>query len=412
MVIASSNAQSETETTTTSDFNKWSIELNYGVNKPSRPFTDGYKTGTPSLYNGDLGVRYMFNNKFGIKADIGYYNIDNNRDTPEFKSRYYRSSIQGVVNMGRLLNFENWTNRLGALIHAGPGYAQFKTEGKPFTDRMGTFMIGLTGQFKISERIVFTADFSSITHSRHEFAFDGNSLNPNREGFDGGMFTGTAGLTFYLGKNKVHADWYKDSDRFKEDIEALDKRVGELETMMNDSDKDGVPDYLDMENNSIAGVAVDTKGRMVDVNRNGVPDELEKYLENSYLNKNSNTNINNNDASVVKKLINEGYVTTYFDFNKTNPTNVSTEGIDFMLTYLRNNPTATAEIIGHADEIGTNQFNERLSKARAESVKGILVKAGIEPSRLTTLSNGEDTTVDVASDGARKLVRRVTFRVK
>ena len=47
---------------------------------------------------------------------------------------------------------------------------------------------------------------------------------------------------------------------------------------MNDADKDGVPDYLDVENNSIAGVAVDTKGRMVDKNTNGVPDELENIL--------------------------------------------------------------------------------------------------------------------------------------
>lgn len=47
---------------------------------------------------------------------------------------------------------------------------------------------------------------------------------------------------------------------------------------MNDTDKDGVPDYLDVENNSIAGVTVDTKGRMVDKNNNGVPDELENIL--------------------------------------------------------------------------------------------------------------------------------------
>jgi OOP family OmpA-OmpF porin len=50
------------------------------------------------------------------------------------------------------------------------------------------------------------------------------------------------------------------------------------------------------------------------------------------------------------KAINGGYVATYFDFDKSTPTNVSTEGIDFILTYLRNNPSASVDIIGHADE--------------------------------------------------------------
>jgi OOP family OmpA-OmpF porin len=44
-------------------------------------------------------------------------------------------------------------------------------------------------------------------------------------------------------------------------------------------------------------------------------------------------------------------VATYFDFDKSTPSNVSTTGIDFVLTYLRNN-RASVDIIGHADELG------------------------------------------------------------
>ena len=62
-------------------------------------------------------------------------------------------------------------------------------------------------------------------------------------------------------------------------IRELRARVAVLEEMMNDTDKDGIPDYLDVENNSLAGFAVDTKGRMVDLNGNGVADEIERYLE-------------------------------------------------------------------------------------------------------------------------------------
>lgn len=410
LALTSANAQSEPEmaTETTPAFNKWSVELNFGVNKPARPFTNGYFTGTPSFYNGDLGVRYMFNNKFGIKGDVGYYNFQSNDESISFESKYYRGSIQGVVNMGRVLHFENWTSRLGALIHAGPGYAQLKSDGKGFTDRMGTFMIGVTGQVKLTNRIVLTGDFSSITNVRQDIAFDGNSRNDVQRSFNGGLFTGTVGLTFYLGKNDIHADWYVDADKLKEEIAALDKRVTDLEAMHTDADMDGVPDYLDQEPNSTPGVLVDSKGRAIDKNNNGVPDELESYLNKTY-GGNSTSSTTNNE--LVKDLINKGYVTTYFDFNKTQPTNVSTEGIDFILTYLRNNPSASVSIYGNADEIGNTAYNNKLANSRAEAVKNILMKANISASRLTVVSRGEDNSVDPSSEGARKLVRRVTFKV-
>lgn len=397
---------------TDSGYNKWSVELNGGVNKPQNPFTPGYNTSTPSPWNADLGVRYMFNNKFGIKGDIGYYKFKSGDDSADFESDYYRASIQGVANLGRIMNFETWTKTLGLLGHAGAGYAQFKSDGQSYTDRMGNFIIGLTGQIKLSDRIVLTGDFTSITNVRQNYSFDGNTNVSSARGFNGGIFTGTVGLTVYLGKHAKHADWYVESDKTKEDIENLQQRVGDLETMLNDSDKDGVPDYLDVEPNSITGVAVDTKGRAVDRNNNGVPDELESYLQKTYgdgvLGK-ENTPTNN---ELVKALINDGYVTTYFDFDKTTPTNVSTEGIDFILTYLRNNPSASVDIIGHADEIGRSAYNDKLSNGRANNVKNTLLKANIDASRLNVIPAGEDNSVDKDSPGARKLVRRVTFRIK
>ena len=94
------------------------------------------------------------------------------------------------------------------------------------------------------------------------------------------------------------------------------------------------------------------------------------------------------------------------------PTDISSPGIDFIRTYLKNNPKSSIEILGHADEIGTSESNVTLAKGRAEAVKAILVKAGIEESRLQVVSKGEDTSVQADSEGARKLVRKVTFKIK
>ena len=176
---------------------------------------------------------------------------------------------------------------------------------------------------------------------------------------------------------------------------------------MNDTDNDGVPDYLDVENNSLAGVAVDTKGRMVDMNKNGVADELEKYMDEKI----TTAGEQQNNNAVVKRLINEGYVAVFFDFNSSKPTPASTQNMSFLLTYLKNNPNASADITGYADEIGSTEFNQALSEKRANNVRNTLIKAGINASRLNIIPAGEDNSVENDAD-SRKLVRKVIFTIK
>jgi OOP family OmpA-OmpF porin len=88
---------------------------------------------------------------------------------------------------------------------------------------------------------------------------------------------------------------------------------------------------------------------------------------------------------LITKLINGGYVATYFDFNKSTPTNVSTEGIDFILTtYLRNN-------LQHRWNYRScwrnwrSDYNDKLSNARAET-ENILLIANIDASRLKVIA--------------------------
>ena len=405
--ITTLSAQNKIEKKPVSDFNKWSIELAGGVNKPQRPMSSSYFTSTPSPYVADLGVRYMFNNKFGLKADFGYNSFTGKNNSIDFDTKYYRADIQAVANLGRIMNFETWTNTIGILGHAGFGVAQLEDQNSAVKDRMGNFIAGITGQIKLTNRLVLTGDFTTIVNARQDYTFDAATAH-NGRGFSGVLFNGTVGLTVYLGKNEKHADWVIDNGS---EIDDLRKRITDIETSMLDTDKDGVPDYLDEEPNTISGVMVNTKGKSIDLNNNNVPDELESYLLKTY---GSNTDkspvLGNNE--LIKNLINSGYVCTYFDFGKSTPTNVSTEGIDFILNYLRNNPNASVDIIGHADEIGKSAYNDKLSASRANSVKNVLVKAKINPSRLNIVSAGEDTSVEKDSDAARKLVRKVTFRVK
>jgi len=405
--ITTMSAQTETVKSTENDYNKWSVEIAGGVNKPQRPMTAGYFTSTPSPFVADLGVRYMFNNKFGLKADLGMNSFEGKNNSIDFDTKYYRADLQAVANLGRIMNFENWTNTLGLIGHAGFGLAQLEDQNSALKDRMGNFIAGVTGQIKLSNRIALTGDFTTILNAAQDAAFDAASTRSAR-GFSGILFNGTVGLTVYLGKNEKHADWVIDNEgRF----DAIDQRFMAIENKMLDTDKDGVADYLDQEANTPEGAMVDTKGRSIDKNNNNVADDTEAYILKNYAgNTGDGSVIYNND--LIKSLINGGYVAVYFDYNKSTPTNVSTEGTDFILTYLRNNPTATVDIIGHADELGRSEYNDKLSAARANNVKNTLIKANIDASRLNVVAAGEDTSVDKDSDAARKLVRRVTFRVK
>ena len=178
--VSSVNAQTETKTTTENDYNKWSIELAGGVNKPQRPMTSGYFTATPSPYIIDLGARYMFNNKFGLKADFGYNSFEGKNSSASFDTKYYRADIQAVANLGRIMNFETWTNTIGLLGHAGFGLSQLEDKNSSLKDKMGNFMAGVTGQIKLSNRVALTGDFTTILNASQDVAFDAASAYSGR----------------------------------------------------------------------------------------------------------------------------------------------------------------------------------------------------------------------------------------
>lgn len=390
-------AQNEKKENSNNDFNKWSFELAVGGTKPQRPFTSiNYYTATLSPLAIDLGVRYMINNKFGIKTDFGYNSFKPNTYSYDFNSKYLRLNVQGVANLGRIFNFESWTNTIGLLGHAGFGVARLKGQNSPIKDYMGNFVVGGTFQIKLSNSIAFTTDFSSITNFSQDIPFDAATNIPTKQ-FNGLLFNGTVGLTFYLGKNKKHADWSISKD---ENVLKLEERVSELEKMNSDSDKDGVIDYLDEEPNTKENTLVDTKGRTLDMQK----------IFNSYNNNTTNNTKLDDDCAI--NLINDSYVSVFFDFNKTAPSLDSKWSLSYVLNYLRNNPTASIDIIGHTDEIGGANFNSKLSKERAIAVKKILIDANIDASRLNVVGSGIDDSVNKDSDYARRLVRRVTFKVK
>lgn len=405
------------------NYNRWSVNLNVGTNIGIRPFTDGYYATTPNYFTKpefnhfDLNVRRMFNTKFGVMWDFGYDNFTADSGSPDFSNNMYRTSFQGVMNIHRAFNWEEFTETFGLQIHLGPGFSFLEAPGTTtfnHYDNIFSILGGATALIKISDKLAFNLDFTMISNLTHHVALDGqSSLDPSLSR-TGTVYTTTFGATFYFGKKERHADWYWENLNVKDEYQDLLARVEELEIMMNDTDKDGVPDYLDAENNTIGGVAVDTKGRAIDLNNNGVPDELESYINNKY--GDMQTVINNMasgeySSAQMKQMINGQYVNVFFDFDDTRITTGTISAINFLIKYLNANPTANAEVIGYADEMGDANYNIALSRKRAQRVMEMLVRSGIDPNRLKLVVKGADKSVPKDSKLARQLVRRVVFKV-
>ena len=80
----------------------------------------------------------------------------------------------------------------------------------------------------------------------------------------------------------------------------------------------------------------------------------------------------------------------FYEFDKATLTKESEVSLDELVEILNLNPNVTIELSSHCDYKGSDNYNERLSQARAESVVSYLISKGIEADRLTAKGYGEN----------------------
>ncbi len=411
------NAQTTEEAESDSkQYKQWALDFGAGVHKPVRPVAAGYFTNTPDLFQVDLGVRYMFNEKFGLNLDLGYNSIEGDDESLDFSSNYYRVTLEGVANARNFFGLDAIGDRFGLLVHGGMGVSALDYEN-PIDDRdwMLNFQAGITPTYRLTNSLALFGDLSAIGHVRQDRTFDGSNQVVLR-GFDGFLVNASIGLTLYLGEGSMPIDYAPNELEAK--VDDLAAKMEKMAMENADDDQDGVPNYLDRDNTTESGVRVDNKGRALDLNKNGIPDDMESGLDSRYATSSDlqaaiagNNGANGNSGDLIKQLINEGYVNVYFKFNSTKPATYSLGAMNTIVKYMKDNPSASATLTGYADEIGSPEYNKNLSERRAKMVYDVLIAAGIDASRLSHNGDGEDASVNKNSAEARQLVRRVTFRV-
>lgn len=90
----------------------------------------------------------------------------------------------------------------------------------------------------------------------------------------------------------------------------------------------------------------------------------------------------------------------YFEFDSAALTPSAVAVLKDKAAWLKDHPQVNALIEGHCDARGTNEYNLALGERRAESAKAFLVNTGIAPSRLTTVSYGEERPLDPGNNEA------------
>jgi adhesin transport system outer membrane protein len=171
-----------------------------------------------------------------------------------------------------------------------------------------------------------------------------------------------------------------------------------------DIDNDKIPDAEDMCTNSEINSTVMPYGCVKfieDTDGDGVTDEKD-LCPNTPL----GFSVNSDGCPLAKTL------NITFDPLSNKVAKKSKLKIEQFARFLEENPLYNAVIVGHTDNVGTEEENIKLSKERAESVKKALISYGVEPARLTTVGMGESKPIaDNSTPEGRAKNRRIEIQL-
>jgi outer membrane protein OmpA-like peptidoglycan-associated protein len=127
--------------------------------------------------------------------------------------------------------------------------------------------------------------------------------------------------------------------------------------------------------------------------------------------------IKQNIPGAVVERVGEGIQVTFesgllFDFNSDRIKPAAAENLRNLARSLNNYPNTDLVIVGHTDDIGSDEFNQDLSQRRARAAANYLASLGVNPSRLRVYGRGESEPVAAnASDVGRQQNRRVEVAI-
>jgi len=384
------------------DYKKSDVDFGYGISLR--------KQFAPSFgveLNGMMGKAKANNNDApnGVRlAEIPFAGGVNSVQSFETKVDW-DASILGIVDVAKV-NFMRRNNSVSFQVIGGYGLMSYRPtvtlgDGSTFQYWNGedSWGKGIQEQYLTAGAgIKFKLGEGTNLGFRYLMKWiDGDNFDGTYRGYPtmDKLSYASANLEFALGSSsKPSLDWVNPvalmydelkDPTLRQEVEALKTRVSNVEQavedLKKDSDGDGVADQFDKCPNTPAGTVVDGSGcelKMPAADSSGTPGV---------------------------------YSNIQFEFDSAVLRTSAYPTLDRAAADLKANTSGSLQLDGYASAEGTERYNVRLSRDRANAVKTYLVNAGVEASKITVKANGEKNPIaSNATEEGRVQNRRVEFK--
>ena len=118
-------------------------------------------------------------------------------------------------------------------------------------------------------------------------------------------------------------------------------------------------------------------------------------------------------AALAAQPLAPAQFTLYFVEGKDEFTEESKQLIDRVFAEIAKRPVPDVVVIGHTDKVGSDAFNDSLSRQRAEVVRAALAARGVAPDKIATIGRGKREPMVATAEGvAEARNRRVEIQVR
>ena len=445
--------------------------LEFGIS-PYYAFVAGDVTAKGG-YGAGIHLRKSLDHLFSVRLDALYARSKGDNETGDLTdgnrrhdTDWYSGTAYGVVTLNNF-KYKGDIRDWNVLLMAGAGFNYFSTEFqctediRGFTNCNGTnqpFTEGRNGEVelefqthaafgfainrRLSPRVNIGIEYQALVPlgNRADLVDGYDPRNSTSDFRDVQNVAGIA-LNINLGDMSKRSEpryWVNALTPIKDDINMLNRRVDDATL---DSDGDGIVNSVDQENDTPAGVPVDSRGRTLDSDKDGVPDfrDLEPFFPpregevvdaDGVVTKRIDAPLTQNeiqaliDTSIARAVAegNMGNNTTrintaggaiylpmiYFNLNSSEIKYEDYGQLASISRVMTANPGMNLIVRGYTDRTGNAQINQRLSYQRARNVIDHLVEnGGIERERFILQYRGEEEAI-VPLDRSR-VNRRVEF---
>jgi len=385
-VVGLVSAQSSASNATHDDVSKLSVAVKAGLNydfvMPKGNFGSSLGTLLPGI-----SLDYNFNPIFGMGIDFSM--LSYNRSIDHGKTNDL--TVYSSVNLSNLFSPVRSSKKLNFYgnFGGGLGWYSYKMDDGNTNDATSPLMLyGLLAEYSLSRNLALGLEGQYRFYMDFE---DNVGVAPiNGLGVDGAVAALSLRYKFG-GKNTKHTRDMSMEDYYPSPA----KQLAEVMKAENDALKQQI-EALKGENGAV--------NQRVDKLEGDVSALKAEIGENKKVVDQLVAEVNAPDFDLPAVL---------FQFQTNKLTRESTAILDNVVNILQNNVFNQVVLSGHADSIGSDEYNQGLGLRRANAVKDMLSSKGIPAEKIETNSFGE--TMPVAPNttpAGRQLNRRVEFKVK